>query len=225
MDNFDYVKVRAEGLNVFKKINHNKNLTALMKLKMEDILNFSKRSKEDIKTYQLNKISSIVDYAYKNIPLYKKKYDEIGYKIGSIKSFEDFEKLPILYKEELIENFPHDIVKQCSDFKFSTRSSGSSGRFVTLAVSLDAIYIDTLQGIRQFINQSGGTYKKEDVVLFIYTCPWWIEQINGEYKQEFLPTTSLVETVIEKIKEIRPKFISTYPTYLQSICEKSINLG
>ncbi len=53
----------------------------------------------------------MVDYAFENIPLYKKKYSEVGFKSGDIRSFADFERLPILYKDELIDGFPSQIVK------------------------------------------------------------------------------------------------------------------
>ena len=69
---------------------------------------------------------------------------------------DDFFKLPYLHKEELIEGFPDAIVKDVNDFVLSTRSSGSSGKFVTIAVSEEAIYKDTLQTVRQFNMQSGG---------------------------------------------------------------------
>ena len=111
-------------------------------------------------------------------------------KKGDIKTWDDYEKLPILTKEELINGFPNDIVKKVEDFNISTRSSGSSGKFVTLAVSPEAIYNDTIQGFRQYCIQSGNKYDPQDIVLFIYTCPWWITEVNGLYKSEFLPTTT-----------------------------------
>ena len=110
------------------------------------------------------------------------------------------------------------------DFNLSTRSSGSSGKFVTLALSLDAIYEDTMQGVRQMILQSGKNYNPEDKTLFIYTLPWWIRNINEKYIQEFLPTTSSVEDVIEKLKVVKPKIISTYPTYLEKMSAYGLDL-
>ena len=102
-----------------------------------------------------------------------------------IKTWNDFKKLPLLYKEELIEGFPNEIVKNVDDFNLSTRSSGSSGKFVTLALSLDAIYTDTIQGVRQLWLQNNKDYNPEDKSLYIYTLPWWIRNIDGKYIQEF----------------------------------------
>ena len=225
MKDIEYRKLGELEHAEFHKLNHNDNLKRLINTKFDCLCNFLHRSRNDIEQYQLEQIRKLVDYAYTNIPLYRKKYDAVGYKVGSIKTFDDFYKLPLLYKEELINGFPNEIVKDVADFKFSTRSSGSSGKFLTLAVNLDAIYTDTLQGIRQFIQQSNGEYKKDDTVLFIYTCPWWIKDIEGDYKLDYLPTTTKPLDAIEHIKATRPFMISTYPTYLQRFCDFDIKLS
>lgn len=219
-----YVNMKKNEIKILKGKDHGKIVDKMMKDNFDDIKNFPYQSYEDINKWQLKKVSEIVDYAYENIPLYHEKYSKVNYKKGSIKSWEDFEKLPILYKEELIEGFPDKIAKNIDDFNLSTRSSGSSGKFVTLSLSLDAIYNDTIQGVRQFILQNNHNYYPDDVVLFIYTLPWWIRNINGKYKQEFMPTTASVGDVIQKIKETKPKIISTYPTYLTKMSSYGIDL-
>ena len=223
--NDDYIKLRKNSKEIFKDKIHEERIHEMMRDKWEEIRNFPYKSYRKIRKWQLERISYLVDYAYENIPLYRKKYDAIGYKKGSIKTWKDYEKLPILTKDELINGFPNDIVKNVDDFNISTRSSGSSGRFVTLAVSQEAIYIDTIQGIRQYYLQSGNKYDPNDIVLFIYTCAWWITKIDGKYKSEFLPTTTKIEDAIDKIKELRPRIISTYPTYLERISEKKVHLS
>ncbi len=225
MDSFEYRELRQRGIKEFNKIDHSIRLGKMVNKTLPSIIDFPTKSREEIEKYQLDKLSKLVDYAFNNIPLYKKKYSEVGFKTGDIKSFADFEQLPILYKDELIDGFPSAIVRNLDDFKYSTRSSGSSGRFVTVAVDLDAIYIDTLQGIRQFLFQSDFRFTQDDVVLFIYTCPWWITDINGKYKLDFLPTTTNPSKALDYIKKIRPVIISTYPTYLQRFCDQGGKLS
>lgn len=219
-----YLNMKKNEIKIFKGKDHGKVVDKMMESNFDSVKNFPYQSYDEINNWQLRRVAEIVDYAYDNIPLYHEKYSKINYKKGSIKSWEDFEKLPILYKEELIEGFPNKIVKNIEDFNLSTRSSGSSGKFVTLSLSLDAIYNDTIQGVRQFILQNNHDYYPEDVILFIYTLPWWIRNINGKYRQEFLPTTSSVEDVIKKIKETKPKIISTYPTYLTKMSSYGMDL-
>jgi len=223
--NDDYLNMKKNSKEIFKDNVHENKIKEMMKDEWIDIRSFPYQSYKKIRDWQLKRISYIVDYAYENIPLYRKKYDAIGFKKGDIKTWKDYDKLPILTKEELINGFPNEIVKKVDDFNISTRSSGSSGKFVTIAVSKDAVYNDTIQGFRQYYLQTDNRYNPEDTVLFIYTCPWWITEIDGLYKSEFLPTTTKIEDAIKKIKELRPKIISTYPTYLERISEKGIDLN
>lgn len=221
----EYVALRQEGAKYMSQAIHGERMQTYLDTNWDRLSNFLSQDKETIQAWQLSRIREIVDYAFLNIPLYRKKYSEIGYEVGSIKTWDDFYKLPYLTKEELITGFPCDIVRDTNDFMLSTRSSGSSGKFVTLAVSEEAIYMDTLQTIRQFHNQSGKKYSAEDTILYIYTCPWWISNINGKYKQDFLPTTTKAEDVVEYIKSTRPKYISTYPTYLEKLATTGIRLS
>ena len=225
MKDFDYRGLKEKGMKKFAAIDHESILNKLISNELGLIINFPKQDREEIQKYQINKLSKLADYAFTNIPLYKRKFDSVGFKPGDIKSFNDFEQLPILHKDELIEAFPYGIVKNLDDLKFSTRSSGSSGRFVTIAVDLKAIYTDTLQGIRQFLQQSDFQYREEDSVLFIYTDPWWITQIDGKYKQDFLPTTTKPQDALKHIKKHPPLILNTYPTYLQKLCELETKLS
>src|SRR5574344_326912 len=97
----DYVRMKENGRKILREYNHGKAVEDIMNEKFEDIRNFPYKNYEDIQNWQLNRISEIVDYAYENIPLYHKKYSKIGYKKGMIKSWEDFRKLPIIYKDEI----------------------------------------------------------------------------------------------------------------------------
>lgn len=221
----DYIALRKKGQKYMALPIHDEMLQVGLIEAENSLMPFLHQPLEKIKDWQLKRLSYLVDYAFENIPLYRKKYSEVGYVPGSIKTWSDFYKLPYLYKEELIEGFPNEIVKDVQDFMLSTRSSGSSGKFVTIAVSEEAIYKDTLQTIRQFKMQSGGKYCADDTILYIYTCPWWVDSIGGDYKQDFLPTTTKVEDAVKYIMDTRPKYISTYPTYLEKIASTGIKLS
>ncbi len=221
----EYIDLIKKGKSYMTLPVHDEKLQKQLEESGSNLMTFLNQPLEDIRKWQLKRLSYLVDYAFDNIPLYRKKYSEVGYVKGSIKTWDDFFKLPYLYKEELIEGFPNEIVKDVNDFVLSTRSSGSSGEFVTIAVSEEAIYKDTLQTIRQFNMQSGGRYCAEDTILYIYTCPWWVNNVGGKYKQDYLPTTTKVEETVKYIMETKPRYISTYPTYLEKIASTGVKLS
>ncbi len=199
-------------------------LEQLMKSKWNHVRTFCRQSPEAIRNWQFRRIQELVTHAFETVPLYHEKYSKAGFEPGDLKRWDDFEKLPILYKDELIEGFPDKTVSSNHDLEFTTRSTGSSGRFVTLAVSRNAIYEDTLQGARQVEFQSGGSVGPSDTTLFIYTSPWWVSSINGLYPTTFLPTTISAEEAIKEISKQRPKALSLYPTYLLKLAERDAKL-
>ncbi len=200
-------------------------LRTLMKQRWITIRDFSKKSVDEIQDLQFKRIQELVRHAFDTVPLYHDKYSEVNFQPDDLKTWDDFRKLPLLDKDELIASFPEKSISRLHDTEFTTRSTGSSGRFVTLAVSPNAIYLDTIQGARQFYFQSGGNYFPLDLALFIYTCPWWFSSINGEYPTNFLSTTTTkVKEAIKNIEETRPKILSVYPTYLKEIAKHNPNL-
>jgi len=188
------------------------------------IRDFCKKSPGEINDWQFRRIKQLIRHAFNTVELYRRKYSDVGFEPGDLKGWEDFGGLPILMKDELIDGFPNEVISSEYDTEFTTRSSGSSGRFVTMAVSPWAVYMDTIQGARQFYFQSGGNYRADDRALFIYTCPWWVSSIDGKYPTEFLPTTTSVQDASAKIEKIRPKILSVYPTYLKRMMGKGLNI-
>jgi phenylacetate-CoA ligase len=65
--------------------------------------------RQDLERLQLRKLQGVVDWAYNNSPLWKRKLDGAGFKPGDIKSLEDIKYIPFLTRKELTQsqiNFP-----------------------------------------------------------------------------------------------------------------------
>ncbi|MDR1091894.1 MAG: hypothetical protein LBL79_12540, partial [Prevotella sp.] len=54
--------------------------------------------------YQMRKLQETCQYAYKNIPYYKKLFDESGFNADKFKYFDYLEKIPFLTKEMIQKN-------------------------------------------------------------------------------------------------------------------------
>jgi phenylacetate-CoA ligase len=84
-------------------------------------------SADELRKRQWDKLKILIDYAYKNAPFYKDRWDKSGIQPDRVNSFEDFSKLPILTKEEFRQNID-DIFVQNRGVKFSlVKTSGSTG--------------------------------------------------------------------------------------------------
>ncbi len=172
---------------------------------------------EQLREYQFRKIQEMVAYAYEHVPLYQKKYSAVGFNPGDLKTWDDFHRLPLLTKDELIAAWPDSAVSDEHDMEFMTASSGSSGRFVYLAVSEEAVHFENLQMARQHEFQSEGTLGERDLTLFIITCPWWFTSTDGLYPQHFITTRTPVEEAYELIRKMRPGSLSMYASYMRRL--------
>jgi len=178
---------------------------------------FPKLPINEIKKWQFKRLKWLVKHSYETLPFYHKKYKENNFHPDKFKTFNDFKKIPVVTKEELIEAWPNNLVSKLHNTEFTTRSSGSSGKFVTVAVDKKAVIFDTIIGIRQLNMQSLNKVNPQDLILQIYTCPWWFNSIGGLYESLFLPTTEPYDKTAQVIYSLKPKVLSLYPSYLKPL--------
>jgi len=70
-----------------------------------------------------------ISHAYRNVPHYKRIFDDLRISPGDIKSVDDLHKIPILTKEQVLAGYPHQITSRTFPLKsaFKSASSGTSG--------------------------------------------------------------------------------------------------
>lgn len=173
---------------------------------------------EVVRAQQLERVRELVDLAFE-IPVYRDKYRAAGFAQGDVRTWEDFQSLPVMTKTELIDAFPNRCLNPMvnpTDL-FPTRSSGSSGQTLLIRVDLDAIVTDSIQGVRQFALQSGLQYGPQDLLTHVYTVPWWFETVGEDYQMAFISSLTPAPRVAELLGELRQPLLSCYPTNLRAL--------
>jgi len=66
-------------------------------------------SDDERKKLQLEKLQAIVNYAYENVPYYRKRLDDLNIKPEDIKTLKDIEKLPFTTKDDLRDAYPFEM--------------------------------------------------------------------------------------------------------------------
>ncbi len=90
---------------------------------------------ERVSAIREEKFLAMVDYAYRNVPLYRKRWDAAGVSPADIRTLDDIGKLPVITKEDIRNGFPAETVSRrvnladCLIF----RTSGSAGEPCTIA--------------------------------------------------------------------------------------------
>ena len=200
-----------------------------------------KYSYDRIQNFQFKRIQKIVEEAYNNVPFYHKLYSDIGFRPEDLKSWDDFEKLPIISKKELSSVPVNDIInskyihalrenaegRNMFNYPLIYNTSGSSGSQLIFSISPFRILFNTLMGYRQMDFQSNGKYKHiQEYSLHIEGCYWWIN--IDEYQRFNMFTIYIPEKpkkyftadrLHEYLSNNNIKFISTYPSVLQKIID------
>ena len=76
---------------------------------LSDINRFDSKDFEKINKFRNKLFLDLVKYAF-TVPLYNKKYSEAGISINKIKSLADIDKLPIITREDLMNNYPSKVI-------------------------------------------------------------------------------------------------------------------
>ena len=84
-------------------------------------------SLEQLQAYQLGKLKELLVFANQYSPFYKEEFDKVGFNPSELKSMEDFKRIPIISKQDLLAH--SDEVRSNYPFKNTVQSetSGTSG--------------------------------------------------------------------------------------------------
>ncbi len=90
---------------------------------------FETMPRNQLAAVQGERLRSLVERAYGNVPFYKEKLDEHGVAPGDIQSIDDIQKLPFTTKEDFRDNYPFGLFAcPLDDIVRSHASSGTTGK-------------------------------------------------------------------------------------------------
>jgi phenylacetate-CoA ligase len=176
-------------------------------------------SRDEMRRWQLERIRTLVGHAYESVPLYRELYGAVGFEPGDLKSWSDFEQLPLVSKEEMIESFPERIVSDRFEFDrlIVSRSSGSSGKVLDVAYDGRTMIAYVLASLR--IYQMGFRYRPWHRHVYIYTSPYPLSSVFGMYPLRFVSTLTPIDEVLRVLVATRPQLLICYPSHLRQIVD------
>ncbi|WP_367114302.1 phenylacetate--CoA ligase family protein, partial [Ferroglobus sp.] len=85
--------------------------------------------RKELEELQLKRLKWVVNHAYRNVPLYKKRMKELGVHPSDIKKLNDISKLPFTTKEDIASNYPFGMFAvPLSEIVRIHTSSGTTGK-------------------------------------------------------------------------------------------------
>ena len=174
-------------------------------------------SREQMREWQFARIQLLVTHAVTHIPFYRERYAEVGFCLGDLKTWDDFHRLPVITKDEVIANFPQRMLRTGYDLEklVVSRSSGSSGKALDICYDSQAMITFSLAGLRLY--RMGFPYRPWHRQLYIYTSPYPFGSLFGCYPMHFVPTLAPIPEIAAAVERVRPHLLVAYPSHLRQI--------
>lgn len=123
-------------------------------------------TRNSMKELQLERLKNIVRVAYENVPMYKRKFDEIGLRPEHIQTLKDIEKIPFTTKNDLRDNYPYGLF--AVPLKKIVRlhaSSGTTGKPIVVGYTKNDME-NWSENIARLVIAAGG--REEDIAQVVF---------------------------------------------------------
>ena len=202
-----------------------KKITAVGKagIKAFSIYKRSWKSPEDIKKIQDRAINKAVSIAYNHTGFYREKYKSYGVHPDDIRSVDDLPKLPVITKQELIDNFESSIPKPINrDMAFFMGTSGTTGQALHIYKDYKWLAYGFTFAIRMFKLHKLGLFPK---TAFIYDAAskTGIEKNMDQYFKYFtcapllIPVDQDIKKIMRQLEGSGINYLATYTGVMREL--------
>lgn len=181
---------------------------------------------EIIDTRQLELISRLIDNAFATVPFYYELYRAAGYRSGDIVSWEDYHSLPILTKDVILSNFEGFVASRAlpSSLCYSSRTSGSSGRTLTILQDDAASDLGALFYLRHYEQLLGRQRRPDEWLYEVYLAPPRYSSLDGAFPTFSLSQDCPPELAAEHLARLKPTVLAGFPSYFLRLIEAAPDL-
>ncbi|RLF27258.1 MAG: hypothetical protein DRN05_05890 [Thermoplasmata archaeon] len=182
-----------------------------------------------IERYRDRSLRRILSYAY-TVPVYRKKYRQIGLHIQEITEIKDIKKLPFISKQDLRNGFPDEIVPEKSNKKkfYIVSTGGTTGRPISIYTDLPTM----LRGITITLREMKYfklNLRKTKIAHIGNFSRYRIDHVFQEKLMKHLkPFYSMkntlnidvnqpIKTIMHMLNNFKPDLIISYPAVFQHL--------
>ena len=145
--------------------------------------------RETLRKIQSERLVKIVHSCYENVPLYKKRFDEMGLLPGDIHGIEDITKLPFTTKTDLRDTYPFGLFAvPREELARIHASSGTTGKQTVVGYTKNDVKVWATCAARSLVG-IGGT--KDDFVHVSYGYGLFTGGLGLHYGAEELGATAI----------------------------------
>ena len=197
-----------------------------------DMERFQWLSPEEIRAWQWKRLKELLDYAYEQSPFYRRRWEECGVRPESIKTPEDFQKLPLLTRED-VQNHAEEMLTTQEGI-VANQTGGSTG--TPLHFFQGPRYHQTAQAARVVATEMTG-YRFGDKVLMLWGSDFDSKKRDSlkfrlaerlGHRRRFFNTFHLgpqdIEEIAKVLKQWRPELVVGYASSLLFVAQEILRL-
>ncbi len=186
-------------------------------------------SRKELESHQLERLKYVVEKVYRNVPLYKEKFDKAGVKPKDIKKLSDLSKLPFTTKDDLRKAFPYGLFAE--PLRKVVRVHSSSGTTgIPTVVGYTRNDIKTWSELTARVLTAGGLTNK-DIVQIAFGYSLFTGAFGMHYGAERVGATVIpistgnTQRQILTIRDFKTTALVCTPSYALQIYDTAVEMG
>jgi len=185
-------------------------------------------SKERLSKFQNKKLSILIDHAYKNVPYYRKLFNQRALRPNDIKKVDDLRKLPILTKEAVKNNFRElTAINRGIFFPVISNTSGSTGIPLKFLLDRGNLLFETAIIARHWNWMRYSPNERQAILRGRILTSKEFFEIDGNCLRlsSFHLSPSTLDVYVDKLAEFNPALLRGYPSSLDFFARLLIENG
>jgi phenylacetate-CoA ligase len=174
-------------------------------------------SQDALQRYQLALLQQRLEEARSAVPLYQARHLPLP---SDIRSLSDWAKLPLLTKQDLVQN-PVEYrlhPRYRTQDLIVSKSSGSTGQALDVYYDRESFYYFVLAGFRLYMMAM--RYWPWVKQTYIYTSPYPFDSLFGLFPMQFISTLTPIDQTLEKLRRSPPDLLVCYPSHLRALVDQ-----
>jgi phenylacetate-CoA ligase len=185
--------------------------------------------REELAQLQLERLESVLNRVYLNVPFYKKKFDGIGFNPDDLRSLDDLRRLPFTTKNDLRENYPYGLFAvPLREVVRVHASSGTTGMSTVVGYSRNDI--KTWSNLVARILAAGGI-TKDDVMQISFNYGLFTGAFGLHYGAERLGASVIpissgnTRRQIQIMQDFKTTALVGTPSYAMLLADTMMEMG
>ncbi|WP_246090434.1 phenylacetate--CoA ligase PaaK [Nonomuraea deserti] len=181
-------------------------------------------SRDELMALQLERLRRTLDHAYRNVPLYRRKFDEAGVHPDDCVELTDLARFPFTTKQDLRDSYPFGMFAVPREQVVRIHaSSGTTGRPTVVGYTRNDIDV-WADVMARSIRASGG--RPGDIVHVAYGYGLFTGGLGAHYGAERLGCTvvpvsgGMTARQVQLITDFRPGIVMVTPSYMLALLDE-----